>query len=132
MTYFLVMGGLMVSLCFTLGWGLWRIGCWALGRLSPRAAGARRPRRRAARRPAPSGPAAPTRALARLQGILPLALVTLLLYGGVRLAAHGMDARPRAAPGGFQALVDAVGWGAAGLTGLAAIGGLAAWRCRRG
>ncbi|MBB3232203.1 hypothetical protein [Halomonas stenophila] len=140
MTYFLVMGGLALSVSFTLGWGLWRTGRWLFGRLGRRRAtpsrSAATPRRRgnaarAARRPAPSGPWRLTQALARLHGAWPLALLVLLLHGGTRLAAHGMAARPHSLPGEFLQIVEALGWGAVGLGALAGIGLLAAWRCRR-
>ncbi|MDN3556321.1 hypothetical protein [Halomonas maura] len=140
MTYFLVMGGLALSVSFTLGWGLWRTGRWLFGRLGRRRAApsrsAAKPRRggnatRAARRPTPSRPWRLTRALAPLGSALPLGLVTLLLYGGCRLAAHGMTARDHTAPGAFHRLVEGLGWTAAGLIGLSLLGLVAAWRCRR-
>ncbi|MBB3140664.1 hypothetical protein [Halomonas organivorans] len=139
MAYFLVMGGLALAVCFTLGWGLWRIGRWAFGRLARRRpSGGRRPARTRQRRDAakgrasstPSSPWRLTQALSRLRGAWPLALVAWLLYGGTRLAAHGMAARPRQAPGAFLHLVDILGWGAIGLLAMAILGLLATWRCR--
>lgn len=78
MAYVLVMGGLALSVSFTLGWVLWRAarGLWGLvarppagGRAGPRAsragkAPARKPAasKRAAPKPAASKPAAPKRA----------------------------------------------------------------------
>ncbi|ATJ82992.1 hypothetical protein [Halomonas beimenensis] len=137
MTYFLVMGGLALSVCLTLGWALWRAGRWLFGRLAPRRASpsraAAKPRRGAgaARRSAPSRAWRLTRTLAHLGGAWPLALLALLLYGGTRLAAHGMAARPHEAPDAFHRLVEALGWGTAGLAGLAGVGLSAAWRSRR-
>ncbi|MFG6178444.1 hypothetical protein ACGTN6_14485 [Halomonas sp. THAF12] len=147
MAYFLVMGGLALAVCFTLGWGLWQSGRWVSGRLPRRRpASARRgdrakprrgsatPRREAAGRRAAASPSPPwalTRGLARLRGAWPLALLACALYGGAQLVANGMAARPRPAPGAFLRLVDVLGWGAAGLLGMALLGLLAAWRCRR-
>ncbi|MCK2183318.1 hypothetical protein [Halomonas getboli] len=79
----------------------------------------------------PSPPWRLTVALASLRGAWPLAVLLGALYGGGRLVAHGMVARPQHAPDAFRQLVEAVGWGAAGLLGVAVLGWLATWRCRR-
>jgi hypothetical protein len=89
----------------------------------------------ASRRDKPAQPSSPwrlTMALAGLRGAWPLAMLAGALYGGARLVAHGMAARPQSLPEAFLALVEALGWGAAGLCGLALVGLLATWRCRRG
>lgn len=59
MTYLLVMGGLVLSVCFTLGWGLVGTGRWLARRLpGGRGAGKQRPvRRTATRTKAPAKPA---------------------------------------------------------------------------
>lgn len=160
MTYLLVMGGLALSVCFTLGWGMVGLGRW-LGRRLPGGGGSasRQKARRAPKRPraaartsakappkartkasdtgsrraakAPSEPWTLTRWLARRRSSLPLGLLALLLYGGSRLAEYGMAFRPHEAPGEFHRLVEVLGWTAAGLLALAAVSLLAAWRCRR-
>ncbi|SEK31492.1 hypothetical protein [Halomonas daqiaonensis] len=147
MAYLLVMGGMALSVLFTLAWGLVCVSRWLAGCLP----GAdRKPARRAAR-PSPSRPkaaprsrtrkAAPakapakpwwvTRWLARQRSPLPLGLLALLLYGGSRLAEYGMAFRPQAAPGEFHGLVSSLGWGAAVLLTLAGMNLLALWRCRQ-
>ncbi|RTR06378.1 hypothetical protein [Halomonas nitroreducens] len=139
MAYFLVMGGLALSVCFTLGWALWRAVSWLAGRLGggprrrtrTRRPAARPTRRRQAEQPSAASPWRLTRAVAPLGSALPLGLVTLLLYGGSLLAAHGMAARSRPAPGAFHRLVEGLGWTAAGLLGMSLLGLVAAWRCRR-
>ncbi|MGM0986148.1 MAG: hypothetical protein ACQEXI_04090 [Pseudomonadota bacterium] len=151
MAYLLVMGGLALSVLFTLGWGLHVAIRWLAGRLpgAGRKPAARRTRRAAARQTPPSrararkatsakaSPKEPTqpwgltRWLARWRSPLPLGLLALLLYGGSRLAAYGMAFRPQAAPGEFHGLVSALGWAAAALLMLASLNLLALWRCRR-
>ncbi|KGE77151.1 hypothetical protein CVH10_01970 [Halomonas sp. ND22Bw] len=79
----------------------------------------------------PSPPWRLTMALAPLRGAWPLAVLLAALYGGGRLVAHGMVARPQHAPDAFRQLVEAVGWGAMALVGVALVGLLASWRCRR-
>jgi len=152
MAYLLVMGGLALSVLLTLGWGLVCVIRWLAGRL--RGAG-RRPSRRKTARPAPASrsrahkaapaKAAPakasssvasepwrlTRWLARWRTPLPLGLLALLLYGGSRLAEHGMAFRPLTAPGEFHGLVSTLGWIATALLALACVNLLALWRCRR-
>ncbi len=147
MAYLLVMGGLALSVCFTLGWGLVCATRWLAGRLPgagrkpPRRAARRAPNRpRAApksraRKAAPArGPSEPwrlTRWLAQWRSPLPLGLLALLLYGGSRLAEYGMAFRPQAAPGEFHGLVSSLGWVAAALLILGCMNLLALWRCRR-
>ncbi|MCL7938905.1 hypothetical protein M8009_01125 [Halomonas sp. ATCH28] len=147
MAYLLVMGGLALSVFFTLGWGLVRATRWLAGRLPgagrkpPRRAPRRAPNRpRAAPKPrarkpearkAPSEPWRLTRWLARRRSPLPLGLLALLLYAGSRLAEYGMAFRPQAAPGEFHGLVSSLGWVAAALLALAGVNLLALWRCRR-
>ncbi|SFT64692.1 hypothetical protein [Halomonas saccharevitans] len=166
MTYLLVMGGLALSVCFTLGWGLIGMGRWLGRRLrGGGSSSSRQKRRRAPNRPraapktsakappkatnkatnkaktkaspqggspkAPSEPWRLTSWLARRRSSLPLGLLTLLLYGGSRLAEYGMAFRPGDAPGEFHRLVEVLGWIAAGLLTLATVSLLAAWRCRR-
>lgn len=147
MAYLLVMGGLALSVFFTLGWGLVCATRWLAGRLPgaghkpPRRAAGRAPNRpRAAPRPrarkaapakVPSPPWGLTRWLARRRSPLPLGLLALLLYAGSRLAEYGMAFRPQAAPGEFHGLVSSLGWVAAALLTLAGMNLLALWRCRR-
>lgn len=153
MAYLLVMGGLALSVCFTLGWGLVRATRWLAGRLpgAGRTPSRRPPRRAPSRTKAPSRPkaaprtrarkAAPakappqpwrlTRWLARRRSPLPLGLLALLLYAGSRLAEYGMTFRPLAAPGEFHGLVTTLGWAAAALLTLAGMNLLALWRCHR-
>ncbi|MFY0990182.1 hypothetical protein [Halomonas sp. C05BenzN] len=150
MAYFLVMGGLALSVFFTFGWLLLRTGQWlARGLPGGGARGRKRPARKApARKPArapakasrpkaatrkPAAPRAPwrlTRWLARRRFALPLSLLALLLYGFTRLAEYGMAFRPQEVPGAYHALVATLGWIAAVLLALALINLLAAWRCR--
>ncbi|MFG6136904.1 hypothetical protein [Halomonas sp. B23F22_10] len=164
MAYFLVMGGLVLTVCFTSGWAVWRMLRWAcahVGRRTPsggrkktaaraskgRQVAAKAPsrapsrekekapsRRDAARRDKKAEPSPPWRltvALAPLRGAWPLAVLLGALYGGGRLVDHGMVARPQHAPDAFRQLVEAVGWGAMALVGVALVGLLASWRCRR-
>lgn len=145
MVYFLVMGGLGLSVLFTLAWGLYRAGHWLYRRLRPPPAPARRRgRRRTSATPdarkrqvsprqggsAPVAPGRLTRTLARCRGALPLGLLALLLYGGSRLAEHGLAYRAHEPPVGYHHLVDGLGWAALGLLGLAGVALLAGWRCR--
>ncbi|WP_275287814.1 hypothetical protein [Halomonas elongata] len=159
MTYFLVMGGLALSLCVLIGWPLWRVLRWLGGRLfgpwgeRRDAARAKRPtksrakaqpraakkdekpstttRRSTSRQATPhTGPWWLTRTLAPLGSAWPLALVAGLLYGGTRLAEYGMGARPHTAPAAYHRLVEALGWGAIALAGVAVVGLVASWRCR--
>ncbi|CAM3406766.1 hypothetical protein [Halomonas lysinitropha] len=147
MAYLLVMGGLALSVFFTLGWGLICATRWLAGRL-PGASrqSARRSTRRTPARPkaatrsrtrqttpakAPSEPWRLTCWLARWRSPLPLGLLALLLYGGGRLVDYGMTYRPQAAPGEFHGLVSSLGWAAAALLILAGMNLLALWRCRR-
>ncbi|HSP58038.1 MAG TPA: hypothetical protein VLO12_07040 [Halomonas sp.] len=159
MAYFMVMGGLLLSVSFTLGWIAWRSGQWALGRLpASKSAGRRkrRPKRQASPRKAaaskasaakvtPRKPAAPrarkpakpaepwglTVWLSRCRFAVPLSLLASLLYGFTRLAQFGMTQRPGEVPVGYHGLVSVLGWVAVGLLGLAAINLLARWRCHR-
>lgn len=157
MAYVLVMGGLVLSVCFALGWAVVASGRW-LWRRRP---GGRQPARKASSRPKPRPRANPkpksspkparqprsrktpeaaaktprepwrlTRWLARRHSALPLALLMALLYGFTRLAEYGMTHRPQEAPGGFHDLVSWLGWLAAGLGVLALLSLLAQWRCR--
>ncbi|WP_337133599.1 hypothetical protein, partial [Staphylococcus aureus] len=146
MAYVLVMGGLALSVSFTLGWALWRLLRWMLGWLSggpkargrakvkprsrqPKAAPKRQAKAPARARPAPRRPWRLTRWLAGRTSALPLASLTLLLYAFTRLAAFGMTRRPLEAPAGFHALVEGLGWAAAVLLGMALVHLLARWRC---
>ncbi|WP_146613016.1 hypothetical protein [Halomonas sp. SL1] len=176
MAYFLVMGGLALTVCFTFGWIVWRMLRWAFARLGRRAPAGRKKKtaarasqgrqaaakasarasskapskekgrasssrrdaaaagKDAARRDKKAEPSPPwrlTMALAPLRGAWPLAVLLAALYGGGRLVAHGMVARPQHAPDAFRQLVEAVGWGAMALIGVALVGLLASWRCRR-
>lgn len=151
MAYMLVMGGLALSVFFTLGWGLVFTIRWLARRLpgAGRQPAGRKTRRAPARPTTPSrsrtrktssakapskAPAQPwglTRWLAGWRSPLPLGLLTLLLYGGSRLAEYGMAFRPQAAPGEFHVMVSALGWAAAALLMLASMNLLALWRCRR-
>jgi len=154
MAYLLVMGGLALSVFFTLGWCLVCATRWLVGRL-PGAGGQSPGRaRRAPTRPrakprakppskspstarkatpakTPSEPWGLTQWLARQRSPLPLGLLMLLLYGGSRLAEYGMAFRPQAAPGAYHGLVSTLGWVAAVLLILACMNLLAVWRCRR-
>ncbi|MDR5858532.1 hypothetical protein FZZ93_04435 [Halomonas eurihalina] len=157
MAYFLVMGGLALSLCLLVGWSLWRVLRWLGRRVGASGKGrktarAKRPaksraetrsmkkdetsarattsRRSTARQATPRGPWRLTRGLAPLASTWPLALVAGLLYGGTRLAEYGMGARPHTAPAAYHRLVEALGWGAIGLIGVAVVGLVASWRCR--
>ncbi|WP_069383601.1 hypothetical protein [Halomonas caseinilytica] len=158
MAYFLVMGGLALSLCMLIGWPLWRMLCWLGRRLGvrgrdqdrarakrsakPRAKAATKEqkpsrattashRRSTSRQATPrSGPWWLTRALAPLGSAWPLAVVAALLYGGTRLAEYGMGARPHDAPAAYHRLVEALGWGTAALIGMSVLGLVASWRCR--
>lgn len=148
MLYVLVMGGLALSVCFTLGWLLVRGGQW-LWRRRPGGGGPpRRQTRKAAtqparkpalkpRRPAKSakstGPVEPwglTRWLAGRRSLLPLTLLALVLYGFARLAEHGLSERSHEVPQAYHALVVGLGWGAVTLSTLTALMLLAVWRCR--
>lgn len=157
MTYLLVMGGVMLSVLFTLGWLLFRLLRLAGGALpGGRRSSVRKPakgRAKAARPAAKSkgkaaaNKAASTRAapakltekppwrltqrLAQWHAALPLALVLSLIYLAARLAEHGMSFRPpHTVPGGYQVLVAGLGWLAALLIGLALVQRVAMWRCR--
>lgn len=79
----------------------------------------------------PSEPWRITRRLAAWRSSIALALVAALIYLVARLVEHGMSFRPPyTAPSGFDALVDGVGWLAAGLILIALLHRLAARRCR--
>lgn len=157
MAYLLVMGGLALSVFFSMGWVLVSVARWAGRRLpgarsaSPRQKTRRAPNRstaapkatakaspkvatkesnRAAKAKAPSEPWRLTRWLARQRSSLPLGLLALLLFGGSRLAEYGMAFRPHEAPGEFHSLVSALGWASVVLLAVAAVNLLAAWRCR--
>ncbi|MGQ0335470.1 hypothetical protein [Halomonas elongata] len=154
MAYFLVMGGLALSLCLLVGWSLWRVLRWLVRRLGASGKGrktarAKRPAKSRAetrsmkkdetsarattskaRQATPRGPWRLTRALAPLASAWPMALVVGLLYGGTRLAEYGMGARPHTAPAAYHRLVEALGWGAIGLIVVAVVGLVASWRCR--
>ncbi|PXX95623.1 hypothetical protein [Halomonas sp. LBP4] len=151
MAYFLVMGGLALSVFFTFGWLLLRTGQW-LARGLPGGGGAsrraRRPARRtpakkparapaaksrpraATRRAEPREPWRLTRWLARRRFALPMSLLAVLLYGLTRLAEYGMGFRPHEVPGAYHSLVGTLGWIAAVLLAVALVNLLAAWRCR--
>lgn len=161
MAYFMVMGGLLLSVSFTLGWIVWRSGQWALGRLPGSKSAARRKQRpkrqtsprkdmprkasasKATAAKATPGKPAATRVrqpaepwgltvwLSRWRFAVPLSLLALLLYGFTRLAQFGMTQRPSEVPVGYHGLVSVLGWAAVGLLGLAAINLLARWRCHR-
>jgi len=160
MAYFMVMGGLLLSVSFTLGWIVWRSGQWALGRLPGKSAARRNqrskrpvtprkgtPRKAAASSKAPAKPAAPrsqarkpakppepwglTVWLSHCGFAVPLFLLMLLLYGFARLAQFGMTQRPGEVPAGYHSLVSVLGWATAVLLGLVAINLLARWRCHR-
>ncbi|MGR2740877.1 hypothetical protein ACUY1T_20725 [Billgrantia sp. Q4P2] len=155
MTYFLVMGSLVLSVLFTLGWALSRLLRWIAGGLPGGGGKAKRkPVRRGATRQAgaakasrsasagtrskakagakpPSEPWRITRRLAEWHSSTALALVAAPTYLVARLAEHGMSFRPpHSVPSGFNALVAGLGWLAAGLILLALIHRLAVWRCR--
>ncbi len=157
MAYVLVMGGLALSVSFTLGWLVWRsarglrgllAGSAARGKAPPRASrgkkaqaprratSARKPAaRKAAGKPAKNASAEPwglTRWLARRHSALPLFLLAGLLYGTTRLVEFGMTRRPQSPPAGYHDLVNALGWLAAGLLALALLNLMARWRCARG
>ncbi|MBE0488160.1 MAG: hypothetical protein IBX53_03695 [Halomonas sp.] len=150
MAYVLVMGGLALSVSFTLGWVLWRSGRWVWGLLAgppvrrrvqpkPRTRKAPAPPRPAARpapkpaeKPTPREPWALTRWLARRHSALPLASLALILYGLTRVVEFGMTQRPLSPPPGYHSLVDALGWAAATLLTLALLNLVARWRCREG
>ncbi|MDI5933131.1 hypothetical protein [Halomonas kalidii] len=149
MAYFLVMGGLALSVFFTFGWLLLRTGQW-LARGLPGGGAARQAKRPAQRAPAKKPARAPakarpraatkkraprepwrlTRWLARRRFALPLSLLALLLYGLTRLAEYGMGFRPHDVPGAYHSLVGTLGWIAAVLLAMALVNLLAAWRCR--
>ncbi|MCE8018910.1 hypothetical protein HOP51_02080 [Halomonas sp. MCCC 1A11036] len=156
MTYLLVMGSLVLSVVFTLGWALSRLLRWVAAGLpgggKPKAK--RKPARRsgatrqsgssrtsrgagtktaakASAKPPPREPWRITRRLAEWRSSTAFALVTALTYLVARLAEHGMSFRPpHNVPTGFTALVAGFGWLAAGLILLALLHRLAVWRCR--
>ncbi|WP_416140549.1 hypothetical protein ACM26W_09305 [Halomonas sp. HK25] len=155
MAYVLVMGGLALSVSFTLGWVLWRAARWAWELVAgpparrrvqptkPRARKAPAPRKVAAQsapkpaakpaaKPTPREPWALTRWLARRHSALPLASLALILYGLTRVVEFGMTQRPLSPPAGYHSLVDALGWAAAALLALALLNLMARWRCREG
>lgn len=154
MAYVLVMGGLALSVSFTLGWVLWRsaLGLWGLvagtparGRGKPRgasrakkapaprrAAPARQPAARKQKETVPSEPWGLTFWFARRYSAPPLAFLAVLLYGVTRLVEFGMTRRPQSPPAGYHDLVNVLGWLAAGLLALALLNLLARWRCGRG
>lgn len=151
MAYILVMGGLALSVSFTLGWVLWRATCWAWRlaagpsvrrRATPRprsrkapaprkaaASSAPKPAAKPAAQPTPREPWALTHWLARRHSALPLASLVLALYGLTRVVEFGMTQRPLSPPAGYHGLVDALGWAAAALLALALLNLLARWRC---
>ncbi|MFQ3787572.1 hypothetical protein [Halomonas sp. A29] len=154
MTYFLVMGSLVLSVLFTLGWALSRLLRWMAGGLPSGGKAKRKPARRSgATRQAsaakvrsssagtrgkakagakPQGePWRITRLLAEWHSSTALALVAAPTYLVARLAEHGIGFRPpHTVPSGFTALVAGLGWLAAGLILLALLHRLAVWRCR--
>ncbi|MFO8046961.1 MAG: hypothetical protein R6U30_13965 [Halomonas sp.] len=150
MAYVLVMGGLALSVSFTLGWMLWRALHWARGVMTkPAVRGQATPRPRARKAPAPrtaaANPAARPAAkptprepwaltywLADRHSAPPLASFALLLYGLTRVVEFGMTQRPLSPPAGYHTLVDALGWAAAVLVTLTLLNLLARWRCRKG
>ncbi|GKW49739.1 hypothetical protein [Halomonas sp. NCCP-2165] len=139
MLYFLIMGGLLFSVLFSVGWVLYRTGRWAFGgRVLRRTAskprqragtGAKRTATRDKRPRLARPPGALARFLARLGSIWALTLLALLLYGGLKLAEHGMAASPRTPPAGFHELVAALGWLALALASLSVLVVAARWRC---
>ncbi|MFN2330451.1 MAG: hypothetical protein ABR580_01070 [Halomonas sp.] len=157
MAYVLVMGGLALSVSFTLGWMLWRALSWAWSlvvrpsvrgatpRPSARKAPAPRktavkpatkssgkPAAKAATKTTPREPWALTHWLAARHSALPLASLALLLYGLTRVVEFGMTRRPLSPPAGYHTLVDILGWAAAVLMTLTLMNLLARWRCRKG
>ncbi len=156
MAYFLVMGGLALSLCMLIGWPLWRMLCWLGRRLGVEARPGSLPCEAFRQAPgqgsdertetvtcddreSPSIDFPPghtafrawwlTRALAPLGSAWPLAVVAALLYGGTRLAEYGMGARP------MMRLLPTIGssrpgLGHGGLIGMSVLGLVASWRCR--
>lgn len=140
MLYFLIMGSLLFSVLFSVGWVLYRTGRWAFGGRTLRRT-ASKPRQRAgtgAKRTATRDkrlrsarpPGALARFLARLGSVWALTPLVLLLYGGFKLAEHGMVASPRTPPAGFHELVAALGWLALALVTLSLLVVAARWRCR--
>lgn len=156
MTYFLVMGSLVLSVLFTLGWALSRLLRWVAGGLPGGSGKAKRKpaRRSGATRQAQaakgtrssntsskskaqavakpsSEPWRITRRLAKWHSSTALALVVAPSYLVARLVEHGMSFRPpHTVPDGFTSLVVGLGWLAAGLILCALIHRLAVWRCR--
>lgn len=144
MLYFVVMGSLALSVLFSAGWLLHRVGRWMLGGRAVRRGtkpAAASPRKRAAakakpaaqgrRTKAPREPGQLMRFLARLgSSVWPLTLLSLLLFGGFKLAERGMEASPRTPPAGFYDLVTSLGWLALGLVTLSLLVAAARWRCR--
>lgn len=153
MTYLLVMGSLVLSVVFTLGWALSRLLRWVAAGLPGGGKAKRKPARRsgatrqsgssrasrgagtkAAAKASAKPPREPwrvTRRLAEWHSSTAFALVAALTYLVARLAEHGMSFRPpHSVPSGFTALVAGLGWLAAGLILLALLHRLAAWRCR--
>src|SRR5690554_4058399 len=130
MAYVLVMGGLALSVSFTLGWVLWRsaLGLWGL----VAGTAARQPAARKQKETVPSEPWGLTFWFARRYSAPPLAFLAVLLYGVTRLVEFGMTRRPQSPPAGYHDLVNVLGWLAAGLLALALLNLLARWRCGRG
>lgn len=139
MLYFLIMGGLLFSVLFSVGWTLYRAGRWVFGRRAARRSTAK-PRPRATsgskratakdKRPRPARPpGALARFLARLGSVWALTLLVSLVYGGFKLAEHGMAASPRTPPAGFHELVTVLGWLVLALVSLSVLIVAARWRC---
>nr|WP_300312522.1 hypothetical protein [Halomonas sp.] len=72
-----------------------------------------------------------TRFLAKCRSTLPLGLFALFLFGVIKLAQIGMQARSEDVPVGYHQLVTVVGWAAVVLLVLAVLSFLALWRVSR-
>lgn len=72
-----------------------------------------------------------TRFLAKCRSTLPLGLFALFLFGVIKLAQIGMQARSEDVPAGYHQLVTVVGWAAVVLLVLAVLSFLALWRVSR-
>lgn len=138
MMYFLILGLLALSCSLTLGWGLWRLIRWGLAWAWPQrfkvAAASSKARKTKIAKTKKANNTPPwhlTQQLVLLRDFLPLSVLVALLYGGARLAAHGMIGAAQDVPTGFYQMVSALGWAAVVLLALSAVGQWACWRCRR-
>lgn len=149
MMYFLIMGVLVLSSCLALGWALYRLIGWGLAwiwpqrLLSPASSSKARKANAGKEKAAKSSdvknkmtksaarPWQLTQQLAVFSDFLPLGILAMLLYGGARLAAHGMASVDQAVPVGFSQIISVLGWAAVLLLALSAVGQWASWRCRR-